>query len=136
MGQTFTAMSYHRRLSALHGVMESTMQAKSILKNKSELLQKENKDLFGKEFREQISEIVKAHKQSKELSASAVYKDAASGNQPCRKDPHQANNIVGGKVLTKTIASKRAETSTGITSTMVIMQMKTTFFKKIPTLIP
>ena len=53
-----------------------------MLKNKSDLLQKENKDLFGKEFREQISETVKVHKQSKELQASAVFKDAANGSQP------------------------------------------------------
>ena len=64
VGQTNIALSYHRRLSALDGVMKSTIQAKSMLKNKSELLQKENKDLFGKEFREQISETVKAHIQS------------------------------------------------------------------------
>ena len=36
-----------------------------MLENKSELLQKENKDLFGKEFHEKISEIVKDQKQSK-----------------------------------------------------------------------
>ena len=100
VGQTNIALSYHRRLSALDGVMKSTIQAKSMLKNKSELLQKENKDLFGKEFREQISETVKAHKQSKELLASIVFKDAASGNQPFRKGTRQANNIVGSKVLT------------------------------------
>ena len=34
-----------------------------------------------------MSETVKAHKQSKELLASAVSKDAASGNQPFRKGP-------------------------------------------------
>ena len=45
-----------------------------MLKNKSELLQKENKDLFGKEFCEQISETVKAHKQWKEWLAIAVFK--------------------------------------------------------------
>ena len=85
MGQTNIALSYHRRLSALDGVMKSTIQAKSMLKNKSELLQKENKYLFGEEFREQISEAVKAHKQLKELLTSAVFKDAASGKQPFRK---------------------------------------------------
>ena len=100
VGQTNIALSYHRRLSALDGVMKSTIQAKSMLKNTSELLQKDNKDLFGKEFHEQISETVKAHKQSKELLASIVFKDAASGNQPFRKGTRQANNIAGSKVLT------------------------------------
>ena len=64
MGQTNIALSYHRRRSALDGVMKSTIEAKSMLKNKSELLQKENKGLFGKGFREHISETVKAHIQS------------------------------------------------------------------------
>ena len=77
--------------------MKSTIQAKSTLKNKSELLQKENKDLFGTEFREQISETVKAHKQSKELLASAVFKDAASGNQPFRKAPPPSKQYRGGQ---------------------------------------
>ena len=58
-----------------------------MLKNKSDLLQKENKDLFGKEFREQISETVKAHKQSKELLASAIFKDAAFESQSFRNIP-------------------------------------------------
>ena len=58
MEQTNIALSYHRRLSALNGIMKSTLQAKYMLKNKFELLQKENKDLFGKEIREQISETI------------------------------------------------------------------------------
>ena len=49
---------------------------------------KRKKNLFSKEFREQISETVMAHKQLKELLASPVFKDAASGNQPFRKDPN------------------------------------------------
>ena len=47
--QTNIALSYQRRLIALDSVIESTAQAKS---DKSELLQKENKDLFDKKFRE------------------------------------------------------------------------------------
>ena len=58
-----------------------------MLKNKSDLPPKKNKDLFGKEFREQISETVKAHKQSKELLASAIFKDAAFENQSFRNIP-------------------------------------------------
>ena len=49
---------------------------------------KRKKYIFSKEFREQISETVKAHKQLKELLASPVFKDASSGNQPFRKAPH------------------------------------------------
>ena len=53
---------------------------------------------------------------------------------PFGKAPGQANIMVGGsKFLTRTIASKRAATLIGITSTMVNLQMVTTFFKDIQT---
>ena len=97
LGQKNIALPYHRHLSALDGVMKSTIQAKSMFKNKSELLQKENKDLFGKVFCEQISEIVKAHKQSKELLTSAVFKDAASRNQLFRKGSSPSKQHRGGQ---------------------------------------
>ena len=47
-GQTNIALSHHKRLSVLNGVMKSTIQAKSMLKNKSELLQKE-KNSYNRE---------------------------------------------------------------------------------------
>ena len=87
MKQTNNAVSYHRYLRALDGIMKNTIQAKSMLKNKFELLQNEIKDIFGKMFCEQISETVKAHKQSKELLASAVFKDTASVKQLIGKAP-------------------------------------------------
>ena len=40
VGKANIVLSYHRRLSALNGVMKSTIQAKSMLKNKYELIQK------------------------------------------------------------------------------------------------
>ena len=65
-----------------------------------------------------------------------LFLKTASGNQPFRKGPCQANNIVRGKVLAKTTASKRTGTPTRITIAMTNKQMKTTFFKEIPTVIP
>ena len=49
VGQTNTTLS-NRRLKALDGVMKSIIQEKLMLRNKSELLQKENKYFFGREF--------------------------------------------------------------------------------------
>ena len=49
VGQTNTTLS-NRRLKALDGVMKSIIQEKLMLRNKSELLQKENKYFFGIEF--------------------------------------------------------------------------------------
>ena len=76
--KTNIAVSYHRRLSILDDVMNNLSQAKSMLKTKSELLQKKGKDFFGKEFRDQISETVKAHKQFKELNFSKNDKEVVS----------------------------------------------------------
>ena len=105
-----------------------------MLKKKSELLQKENNYLFGKEFHEQISKTVNAYKQSQKLMASLVFKDAASRKEPFWIIPHQTNNIVRDKVLARTTTSK--STGTRIASATVHMQMKTTFFKEILILIP
>ena len=52
MGQKNIFLSCHGSLSALDGVMKSIIQAKFMLKNKSELLRKENK---GKQKRKQKS---------------------------------------------------------------------------------
>ena len=52
-----------------------------MLKTTTELLQKEDNDLFGKKFcNDQISKTVEAHKQKKELLASTVFKDLHSEN--------------------------------------------------------
>ena len=75
VGQTNIAVSYHRRLSLLNGSMNNLLHAKPMLKKKSELLQNKDRDLFGKEYHDQIFETVKAYKQSKELLASIVFKD-------------------------------------------------------------
>ena len=48
VGQTNIIVSYRRRLIVVDGVMNKLLQAKSMLKLKSELLAKEDKDLLGK----------------------------------------------------------------------------------------
>ena len=47
--------------------MKSSNQAKSVIKDKSALLENSGKELFGKDFRDQITDTVKAQKQFKEL---------------------------------------------------------------------
>ena len=81
--QTKITASCHRRLSVLNGVISTLSQTKS------ELFQKEDKDLFGKEFRDQISESIKVHKHSKQLHASDVFKNPPSGNRQFHKGPQQ-----------------------------------------------
>ena len=94
--------------------MKSITQAKFMLKNKSELLRKENKGLLAKRFMSRCHETVKAHKQSKELLASAGFKNGASGKQHFWEDPSpskqhcgEGERVEGGKVLTKTTESNQ-----------------------------
>ena len=68
--------------------------------------------------------------------AGVVLETLQVETSPFGKASHQGKNISGGKVLTKITARKRTGTPTGITKPMVNIQMKTTFFKEIPTLIP
>ena len=65
VGQTNNTISYHRRLSALPGAMKCSSQAKSVIKDKSALLENSGKELFGKYFHDQITDTIKAQKQSK-----------------------------------------------------------------------
>ena len=50
LGQPNNTISYHRRLSALTGAMESSSQAKSMTKDKNALLENSGKELFGKDL--------------------------------------------------------------------------------------
>ena len=134
--QTKIALPYHRRLTAFDGVMKkSTIQAKSMLKNKFELLQKKDEDLFGKEFPKKMSEIVKARKQSKELLVSIVFEDVASKNQPFLKGSLPRNQHRGEQSSCKNNSKQKNWNFNGKKSTLVNMQMKATFFKEISTLI-
>lgn len=104
-----------------------------MLKNKSELLQQKIKIFFGREFREKISEARNSHKQSRELFLKILQVETSLFGKVHR----QASNIVGdGRVLKKATTRRGTGTPTGITSTMVYMQIKTTLFKEIPCLIP
>ena len=98
VGQTNIALSYHKYLSALDGVTKSLIQAKPMLKNKSELLKK-IKIFLAKNF---VSRYQKGtQKKLKGMQKSAVFKDASTGNQLFARAPPQENNIVGLKFLQK-----------------------------------
>ena len=67
VGQTNNTISYHTQLRAFAGTMKSSSKAKSLIKDKTALLKNSGKELFGKDFRDQMTDTVKAQKQSKEL---------------------------------------------------------------------
>lgn len=72
-------MPYHERHYALTGIMSNTSRVKSPLKTKVELFQGDNKEHFGKEFWEQIFEIVMVHKNSIELLTSTLSQNRFRG---------------------------------------------------------
>ena len=66
LGQPSNLISYHRRYNILSS-MWSPQEAKNMLKNKVELLQTNDENLFGKEFSDHLTESVKSKKSSKEV---------------------------------------------------------------------
>ena len=78
VGQTNNTISHHRGLSMLAGAMKSSSQEKSKIKDKSTLLENSGKELFGKDFRDQITDTVKAQKQFKELLFNVFQQERAN----------------------------------------------------------
>ena len=54
LGQASNSISYYRRFYMLLALTNSPQQSKQMLREDSELLQKNDKNLFGKKFRENI----------------------------------------------------------------------------------
>ena len=65
LGQASNSISYCRRFYMLLALTNSPQQSKQILREDSELLQKNDKNLFGKKFRE--NHISKSKKQTLEM---------------------------------------------------------------------
>lgn len=67
IGQASNSVSYNRRKNVLTAVGQENLKAKTVLKHQSKLLEKPSTGLFGKAFRENIKDTVKAKKESKEI---------------------------------------------------------------------
>ena len=67
LGQSRNAVTYHRRLNVLRSVINSQYQGKSMLKEKASLLEKHDKHLFEKKFRNHIADTIKSKKQTKKI---------------------------------------------------------------------
>ena len=65
IGQYSNTITYERRKNALLDVTgTSTIQVAAMLKEKASFLQKYDKALFGKKFADNLTETIKAEKQS------------------------------------------------------------------------
>ena len=85
--QINNTISYHWRLSAPDGAMKRSTQTKSMIKDKSAVLENSGKELFGKDFRDQITDTVKVQKQSKEFLFNVFQQQCT--NRPFSKGPPQ-----------------------------------------------
>ena len=139
VGQTNNAISYHRRLSTLVDAMKCSSQAKSIIKAKNPLLENSGKELFGKDFRDQITDTVKAQKQSKELLFNVFQQK--HNKKPFWKGPRKVSFIMEDKTLASRKEAmipiaEEGSTTKAMHSSKTQVTRTATFFKEIPQLIP
>ena len=81
LGQASLSVSYARRLNILKTLLKDPRKAKTLLKEKTALLQEDEGHLFGKKFRSHIIETERSKKKSLE-----VFKGNNEKNPPFRKD--------------------------------------------------
>ena len=86
IGQCNNTITYERRKNVLLGVTgTSSSQVASVLKEKAAFLQKYDQALFGKDFRDHLTESLKAKKQS--IEAIAEFIKYTNRKRPVREGP-------------------------------------------------
>ena len=86
IGQCNNTITYERRKNVLLGVTgTSSSQVASMLKEKAALLQKHDQALFGKDFRDHLTESLKAKKQS--IEAIPEVSKSTNRKRPFREGP-------------------------------------------------
>ena len=91
IGQQSNLITYHRRMNVMNNLMNPA-EVKSMLKEKASLLQQDDKNLFGKQFREHLTETIKAKKQSKEIFCE-LSTEKKRNSMPFRNGP----SVNGGR---------------------------------------
>ena len=92
MGQTNNTTSYHHRLNILSNLMNPP-QAKSMLMNRTPILQSQDSDLFGKEFRQHLKEKVKVKTIKGGVQRNYVRQTKLHENEALSKRLFPGNNI-------------------------------------------
>ena len=96
VGQSSNTASYHRRLNILQCLTDSQSQAKEMLREKAELLQKHDINLLGKKFRKHIISSTKSKKTAIE-AFSKNFKKRKYADKPFSETPrqHQGRSVKG-----------------------------------------
>ena len=104
LGEASLSVSYARRLNILNTLLKDPRKAKTLLKEKTALLQEDECHLFGKTFRSHIIEIERSKKKSLE-----VFKGNNEKNTPFRKGPlpYQNRPQGGGRYYYRAKSSNR-----------------------------
>ena len=86
IGQCNNTITYEKRKNVLlRATGTSSLQVASVLKEKGAFLQKHDQALFGKDFRDHLTESLKANKQS--IEAIAEVSKSVNRMRPIRKGP-------------------------------------------------
>ena len=89
LGQSSNAITYHRRLNVLECIMNSQYQVKTMLKEKAALLQKHDRELFGKKFRNHIADTIKSKRETREIFTESKKPFPWSPSYPPRRSEGQ-----------------------------------------------
>ena len=106
VGQSSNTVTYHRRYNLLNNLMRSSNQTKEALRMKKDLLQKHDRNLLGKKFRNHIAEMTKTRKTTIEAFSAGKSNSGSSRREPVpdtSQRKHQQKGRVAGRqiLLTK-----------------------------------
>ena len=114
LGQASNSILHSRRLQILKTLIKDPKKAKNILKEKTDLLQKDDQSLFGKKFTSHVVEIERSKKKTLEDFLVEVVALLLLPKSPFGQAPHQTttNRMVEGEfttVKTRTIETDSAQ---------------------------
>ena len=87
LGQASPSISYTRLVYILKTLLKDLRKAKTLLKEKTAILQESESHVFGKKFRSHIIEVERSKKQS-----LGVFKGSHDKNNPFQKSPRPYQN--------------------------------------------
>ena len=97
LGQASNSILYSRRLQILKTLIKDPKKAKNILKEKADLLQKGNQNLFGKKFRSHVVETERSKKGTLEVFSGGNRSALPPAKKPFWIDPSpNSNKLYGG----------------------------------------
>ena len=96
-GEASNSILYSRRSQILKPLSKDPHKAKNILKEKNDLLQKSDQNLFGKKFRSHVAETERSRKQTLEVFSSGNRSAPSSAKKPFQAGPlPNSNKPYGG----------------------------------------